>query len=100
LRPTGWKKVAAGERGTGESHASHATTLTNRWQRIQHFTISVAWLPRERTQLNVENVATACPVSGKDCVTCHMPKYDIPGMHYKFTDHWIRVAKAGEPYPD
>ena len=48
----------------------------------------------------VEHVATACPVSGKDCVTCHMPKYDIPGMHYKFTDHWIRVAKAGDPYPE
>jgi len=47
-----------------------------------------------------EHVATACPVSGKDCVTCHMPKYDIPGMHYKFTDHWIRVAKSGAPYPE
>jgi hypothetical protein len=47
-----------------------------------------------------EHVSPACPRSEKDCVSCHMPKYDIPGMHYKFTDHWIRVAKAGEPYPD
>ena len=47
-----------------------------------------------------DHMAAACPVSGKDCVTCHMPKYDIPGMHYKFTDHWIRVAQAGAAYPD
>jgi hypothetical protein len=47
-----------------------------------------------------DHVATVCPVSGKDCVSCHMPKYAIPGMHFKFTDHWIRVAKAGEAYPD
>jgi hypothetical protein len=45
-------------------------------------------------------MAAVCPVSEKDCVICHMPKYDIPGMHYKFTDHWIRIAKPGEPYPD
>ena len=49
---------------------------------------------------NADHMGAACPVSGKDCVSCHMSKYEIPGMHFKFTDHWIRVAKAGEPYPD
>jgi hypothetical protein len=49
---------------------------------------------------NADHMAAVCPVSKKDCVTCHMSKYDIPGMHYKFTDHWIRITKAGEPYPD
>ena len=29
----------------------------------------------------------------------HMPKYEIRGSHYSFTDHWIRVVKSGEPYP-
>lgn len=43
--------------------------------------------------------ALACPVSQKKCVTCHMPKYELPGGHYKFTDHYIRVVRAGEPYP-
>jgi hypothetical protein len=47
-----------------------------------------------------EHPGKVCPVSGKDCVICHMPKYDIPGMHYKFTDHWIRVAQSGAPYPE
>jgi len=42
----------------------------------------------------------ACPVSTKNCVTCHMPKYEIPGMHASFTDHRIRVAKKGAPFSD
>jgi len=44
--------------------------------------------------------AASCPVSTKDCVTCHMPKVDVPEMHYKFTDHRIRVVRAGEGYPE
>jgi hypothetical protein len=43
--------------------------------------------------------ANACPVSTKECVTCHMPKIEIPGMHAKFTDHWIRIVKSGDPIP-
>ena len=41
-----------------------------------------------------------CRVATRDCVTCHMPKLDLPGAHQKFTDHRIRIARAGEPYPD
>jgi RNA polymerase sigma factor (sigma-70 family) len=37
----------------------------------------------------------ACPVARESCVTCHMPKYDAPGMHHEFTDHWIRIVRAG-----
>lgn len=36
----------------------------------------------------------ACPVGKQSCVTCHMPKYDAPGMHHQFTDHLIRVVGA------
>lgn len=46
----------------------------------------------------VARSAPACPVSQRDCVTCHMPKYELPGAHFKFTDHDIRIAKAGAPY--
>lgn len=44
--------------------------------------------------------APACS-AGKtsSCVTCHMPRYSLPGAHFKFTDHWIRVVRANEPYP-
>jgi tetratricopeptide (TPR) repeat protein len=41
-----------------------------------------------------------CSVGTKNCVTCHMQKYEPPGMHSSFTDHWIRVARSGEPYPE
>jgi hypothetical protein len=37
--------------------------------------------------------ASACPVAKQNCVTCHMPKTDVPEMHFKFTDHWIRIVK-------
>jgi Cytochrome c554 and c-prime len=41
----------------------------------------------------------ACRVSTKNCVTCHMPKIKVPGTHGIFTDHWIRIAHPGAPYP-
>lgn len=49
---------------------------------------------------SAEKPGAACPVGKEDCVTCHMPKYEVPDMHYKYTDHRIRIAKAGEPFPD
>jgi len=42
----------------------------------------------------------SCPVSKSKCVTCHMPKIELPGGHYKFSDHRIRIVKANEPYPE
>lgn len=43
--------------------------------------------------------AAPCPVATKACVTCHMPKVELPSMHFKFTDHWVRVARPGAPVP-
>lgn len=40
-----------------------------------------------------------CPVAAERCVSCHMPKVDLPGAHYKFTDHRIRIVRQGDPYP-
>ena len=40
-----------------------------------------------------------CPVASDRCVSCHMPKVELPGAHFKFTDHRIRIARTGEPYP-
>jgi len=44
--------------------------------------------------------AKVCKVSKIDCVSCHMPKVEIPGSHYRFTDHQIRVARANDRYPN
>lgn len=46
-------------------------------------------------------VITTCK-TGKtqNCTVCHMPEYEIPGSHHKFTDHQIRIVRTGEPYPN
>jgi Cytochrome c554 and c-prime len=41
-----------------------------------------------------------CPKASANCTTCHMPKYNVPEMHGEFTDHFIRVVRKGEPYPN
>ena len=41
-----------------------------------------------------------CKVSQSNCVSCHMPKIEMPGSHFKFTDHMIRIVRANEPYPN
>jgi hypothetical protein len=43
--------------------------------------------------------AKSCKVAHTGCVNCHMPKLELPGAHYKFSDHRIRIVKAGEGYP-
>jgi hypothetical protein len=42
----------------------------------------------------------ACKVRAKDCVSCHMPKYEIPSVHATFTDHFIRVVRSGAAFPE
>lgn len=42
----------------------------------------------------------SCPVADKDCTSCHMPKIEIKAAHFKFTDHYIRVVKPGEKFPN
>jgi hypothetical protein len=44
--------------------------------------------------------ASACKVESRNCASCHMPKYELEGAHFKFTDHNIRVARPGEAYPN
>ncbi len=47
-----------------------------------------------------DHPGAACPVGNTSCVSCHMLKVELPGFHAKFTDHWIRITKPGEPFPD
>lgn len=44
--------------------------------------------------------AAACPRATNNCVTCHMPKLNLPGAHFAFTDHYIRIVLPNAPYPD
>jgi hypothetical protein len=49
--------------------------------------------------LNAAN-APACPKATTNCTSCHMPKYDLPEMHSQFTDHFIRIVRPGQLYPN
>jgi cytochrome c554/c'-like protein len=51
------------------------------------------------TKQSVGRAPAVCPAASKECVTCHMPKYEPPGLHSSFTDHWIRIVRAQESYP-
>ena len=44
--------------------------------------------------------AKMCSVAQSNCVSCHMPKVEIKEAHNKFTDHWIRIARPGDPVPN
>lgn len=47
-----------------------------------------------------DHPGAACPVSTKNCTSCHMQKVYVPEMHSNFTDHRIRIAREGEPFPE
>lgn len=49
---------------------------------------------------DVAHTASACPVATTKCVSCHMPKVELPEMHYGFTDHNIRIARDTSAFPD
>jgi Cytochrome c554 and c-prime len=57
-----------------------------------------ATTPRENRI--ADHPGPACPVSIKNCATCHMPKVYVPEMHYNFTDHRIRITRPNDPYPE
>jgi Zn finger protein HypA/HybF involved in hydrogenase expression len=53
-----------------------------------------------RSEAGAGRDAKPCPVGRAACATCHMPKVELPGSHFKFTDHRIRVARPGDPFPN
>jgi hypothetical protein len=44
---------------------------------------------RNSNHPNSDHPGAACPVSTKNCTTCHMPKVESSIQHSTFTDHWI-----------
>ncbi|MGH9497161.1 MAG: multiheme c-type cytochrome [Candidatus Sulfotelmatobacter sp.] len=44
--------------------------------------------------------APPCPKAQSECVSCHMPKVKLPNGHLTFTDHQIRIVRAGEKFPN
>ena len=50
--------------------------------------------------VDAQHPGAACTVASTRCATCHMQKFQLPEMHAKFTDHWIRIVREGEAFPD
>ena len=55
---------------------------------------------RTKSKVQAQATEVACKVATKNCVSCHMPKIGPPAAHFKFTDHYIRVVRPDEPYPN
>ncbi len=53
-----------------------------------------------KDKLAAQGRAPSCPVASKDCTSCHMQKIEVKPAHFKFTDHYIRIAKPGEGFPN
>ena len=49
--------------------------------------------------MDANKKGAACPVSTHQCVSCHMPKYEVKDMHGEFTDHMIRIVRKDEIFP-
>jgi hypothetical protein len=53
-----------------------------------------------KSSQETQKLIPGCPVSTKDCTSCHMPKLGPAAAHFKFTDHYIRIVKPREAYPN
>ena len=51
-------------------------------------------------KMTADHPGAACPTGKKDCVSCHMPQYQVVEVPVKFTDHQIRVVRQNAPIPE
>lgn len=52
------------------------------------------------SKLSAANQLPSCPTGRSGCVSCHMPKHEIPEMHATFTDHRIGIYPPGAPFSE
>jgi hypothetical protein len=44
--------------------------------------------------------AKTCPVGKQACTSCHMQRVSPPEAHHAFPDHWFRVVRSKDDYPE
>jgi Cytochrome c554 and c-prime len=44
--------------------------------------------------------AKPCPIAISGCASCHMPQTNLQGSHMTFTDHYIRIVRPNDAYPN
>lgn len=54
----------------------------------------------QRSSQRHRGMMPACRVARSSCASCHMPRYKLPQTQESFADHWIRIVRPNEPYPD
>jgi hypothetical protein len=67
-----------------------------------HATSGAGKPPADAPQTRRRSMPSAhksCPIGNDRCVSCHMPKVELRGAHFQFTDHRIRIVRPGAPYP-
>ena len=67
-----------------------------------HATSGASKPPADAPQTRRRSMPSAhksCPIGNDRCVSCHMPKVELRGAHFQFTDHRIRIVRRGAPYP-
>ena len=81
------QQEASNDRNCKVCHDLNATKQTTRARRNTNRSVGARLSAKE------------CPVANDQCVSCHMPKVGLPGAHFEFTDHRIRIARPGDRYP-
>ena len=93
--PTAWPTASATTRPTRASAAPPATIRTARSKPI-----SASYDAKCAACHSAALHTKVCRVAKANCAGCHMPKIELPGAHARFTDHQIRIARAGDAYPN
>lgn len=81
-------------------HASSRSQKTSQARRDKPSPTAGQDLPSADGPVSQDHPGNACPKATKNCVTCHMPRVEVPSMHSPFVDHRIRIVRANSPYPD
>ena len=89
--PTASPAAAATMPRTAASNARRATIRTATWKLR-----AAAYDAKCGACHSRYRAPGTCKVASSNCVTCHMPRLDLPGAHQKFTDHRIRIVRANE----
>jgi len=51
-------------------------------------------------QANAALKRRVCKVAKANCTSCHMMRVEPPESHHAFVDHWIRVVRSKDDYPE
>jgi hypothetical protein len=101
--PTGWKTASAGIQGDARltcvacQRPSPASAARSRSVRF-----AMPAMPRQsaRSQEDRRSPRRSLPRQQERLHHCHMPKVETPIQPSIFTDHWIRIVRPCQPYPN